>query len=378
MVSSYLSVSHIGKGSQSMIINQQFFRQLHWNCSRDLKRMLWLWLRMGWSRGIWYLSQYTYPSPYPYSIPNSIYVSTGNRIFIYSIIFYVFLYLIIPTVAPIFSISNHIYIIYYSLWPHELADPLPVFVPGLTSRDMGPSLVRGALKSVATKDGNGRTRMTLITIIKKSIYIWWYCPHISTWTLWMVKFHEIYHQPTLFYVEFTWNYMNEFPYYDVFQCLSMSKVKNKDIFKQNNLSGLLAVYYPSSVDSWDQNVELCRHGESTNSRCTQGELRWNPYGNLIINNNGYTCKQQGRRILVRTAVPENLMVDFLPMFLWHYWILLALWEHLRGMFMYPILKRSHFVAHVSRKIASIPYVLAPNGGFLGDLHRVHRVFEGVA
>jgi hypothetical protein len=37
----------------------------------------------------------------PYiSIPNSIYVSTGNRI--YSIIFYVFLYLIIPTAAPIF------------------------------------------------------------------------------------------------------------------------------------------------------------------------------------------------------------------------------------------------------------------------------------
>ena len=53
-------------------------------------------------------------------------------------------------------------------------------------------------------------------------------------------------------------FMNEFPKYDVFQCLSTSRVKIKDIFKQNNLSGLLAVYYPSSVDSWDQNVELCR------------------------------------------------------------------------------------------------------------------------
>ena len=157
--------------------------------------------------------------------------------------------------------------------------------------------------------------------------------------------------------------MNEFPYYDVFQCLSMSKVKIEDIFKQNNLSGLLAVYYPSSVDSWDQNVELCRHGEPTNWRCTQGELRWNPYGNLIINNNGYTCKQQGRRILVRTAVPENLMVDS---FSHVYLALLDMIGTLRAF------ERYVDVSHYEK----ITFCCSPWPE--KNLHRVHRVFEGLA
>lgn len=215
--------------------------------------------------------------------------------------------------------SSYIPIVLYLIisWPHELADPLPtaprlrVFVPGLTSWDMGPSLVRGALKSVATKDGNGRTRMTLITIIKKSIHILYILYIFFLLMIFSTYFHmnfmngKIPRKIPSTNIILCGIYMNEFPNYDVFECLSMSKVKIKDIFKQNNLSGLLAVYYPSSVDSWDQNVELCRHGEPTNSRCTQGELWWNPYGNLIINNDGYTC----RRIVIRTAVPEHLMVD---------------------------------------------------------------------
>ena len=100
MVSSYLSVSHIAKGSQSMIkITNKFSGNPTGIAQEDVFFFYgFAWVDPGES-DIYLKIPIHIHIPY-ISIPNSIYVSTGNRI--YSIIFYVFLYLIIPTAAPIF------------------------------------------------------------------------------------------------------------------------------------------------------------------------------------------------------------------------------------------------------------------------------------